>query len=179
MDGLWSGTAAGENLRQAQLTRHRLLIVSPGTDVTAPWPDEAASGFASLDPNTIPVNTVNPFSDRGPEGGPHFVMSGETPDESHSYGFEFILFSANQPTPAEPDTGGYEVTIWVLVANTQDPNGFVTPVWGSFLTVAGVGLNEHWHSFDVNATCLRFQFGNLASDPATFNGTVGIAFSEL
>jgi hypothetical protein len=179
MDGIWSGTQGGENLRQAQLTRHRLLIVSPGVDLTAPWPIEAASGLASEDPNTIPTGTHNPTSDRGPEGGPHFVMGGETPDESHTYGFEFVLFINDQGTPALADVGGYDVTIWVEVANTQDPLGTNVPVWGAFLTATGVAINQVWHSFDVNATCIRFQFGNLLEDPITFNGSIGIAFAEL
>lgn len=185
-NGIWTGSASGELLRQSKLIRHRLLIVSPGTDVASPWPGECASGFASLDPNTIAPGTVNPNSDRGgPEGGPHFVMSGETPDESHTYGFEFTLFTRGLGNPANPATGdGYDVTIWVLISNTQQPGGTATPIWtamASNLVADGNGINadQLWHSFDVNAEAVRFQFGNLIDDPSTVNESIGIAFSEL
>lgn len=178
-NGIWNGTAAGETLLQSKLTRHRLLVVSVGTDIGLPWSAEASSGFASLDPNTISPDTHNPLSDRGPEGGPHFVMSGETPDESHTYGFEFSLFTKGLNFGADPGAGGYTVTVWVLISNTQDPMGAVTPVWAAMAPNTGVAVNEMWHSFDVNAEAIRFQIGNLAVDPATANLDVGIAFAEL
>lgn len=174
-------------MRQSKLVRHRLLIVSPGTDISLGWPGECASGFASLDPNTIAPGTTNPISPRGNEGGPHFVMSGETPDESHSYGFEFTLFTRGLGSPANPATGdGYDVTIWVLISNTQQPGGIATPIWAAMASnlVAstppnGINVDQLWHSFDVNAEAVRFQFGNLIDDPATVNNSIGIAFSEL
>lgn len=178
-NGLWVGGLAAEKLQQSQLVRHRLLIVSVGTDVSQPWPLEAASGFASLDPNTISPDTHNPNSDRGVEGGPHFVMSGETPDESHTYGFEFALFTRGVTNPADPDTGGYTVTVWVLISNTQDPYGFQTPVWAAMQAQTGIQVNQLYHSFDVNAEAVRFQIDNLVVDPATSNLSIGIAFAEL
>lgn len=176
-NGLWTGGDSSETLEQAKLTRHRLLLVSPGSDISVGWPSDCASGFASLDPNTISPGTVNPITDRGVEGGPHFVMSGETPDESHTYGFEFCIL--NSVTDAVPGEAGYDVTIWVLISNTMDPSGFNTPEWAALQTQTGVGINELWHSFDVNAEGMRFQFENLESDPTTNNLTIGIAFAEL
>lgn len=161
------------------LTRHRLLVVSIGNNILANWPDECASGMAGLDPNTIAPNTHNTITDKGPEGGPHFVMSGETPDGVHTYGFEFVLWDDNLLNAAIADAGGFDVTIWVLVGNTQDPYGFNTPVWGSFATLSGVNYNEIYHSFDVNATAIRFQITNGTNDPDMVNNSIGIAFAEL
>lgn len=177
--GIWSGTVAGEKIQQSELVRHRLLVVTPGTNVALQWPADAASGFASVDPNTISPDTHNPISDRGPEGGPHFVLSGETPDESHTYGFEFALFTRGLAAPALPDTGGYTVTIWVLISNTQDPNGFNTPIWAAMFPNTGVNVDELWHTFDVNAEAIRFQFDNLDADPDVTNLSIGIALAEL
>lgn len=179
MDGLWSGGALAEKIQQSKFVRHRLLIVSPGTNLGAPWPVDAASGFASVNPNNFGPGTVNPFSNRGQEGGPHFVMSGETPDESHTYGFEFTLFVNALTTPALAAVGGYTVTIWVLITNTQDPYGFQAPVWAAMAPQTGVLVEQLWHSFDVNAEAIRFQITNLADDPAANNESIGIAFSEL
>src|SRR5216684_1744568 len=128
--GIWTATTAAEKITQSKFVRHRLLIVSPGFAAAA-WPVDCASGLAALAPDTISPATVNAFSPRGNEGGPHFVMSGETPDESHTYGFEFCLFTDGFIAPALPGVGGYTVTVWVLISNTQDPYGFQTPVWAA------------------------------------------------
>lgn len=178
-NGLWTGGASAEKVQQNDFIRHRLLIVCAGSSIAAPWPVEAASGFANLNPNSIGPGTTNPNSNRGIEGGPHFIMSGETPDESHSYGFEFGLFSIAQSSFATAAGGGYTVTVWVLVTNTQDPYGAVTPTWLALAPQTGINLDELWHSFDINAEAVRFQFGNLAADPTVNNNTIGIAFSEL
>jgi hypothetical protein len=180
-NGIWSASENAEKLQQSDLVRHRLLVVSTGSNIALPWPADAASGFASLDPNTIGPGTHNPSSDRGPEGGPHFVMSGETPDESHTYGFEFCLMNTSNflSTPALPGVGGYTVTIWVLISNTQDPYGADTPEWAAMLTQTGVNARELWHSFDVNAEAVRFQIANLANDPTVNNESIAIAFAEL
>lgn len=184
MNGIWEGTDGAEALAQNQLTRHELLIVCPGSDLTAPWPPFCSSGMADLDPNTIAPGTINTNNNPvlGPEGAPHFVMSGETTDGAHSYGFEFVLFTNNLTTPAVAAAGDFDVTIWVLIANTQDPYGSFlgnVPVWGSFALQSGVALQQHYHSFDVNATCVRFQFGNLSADPAHNNTAIAIAFAPI
>jgi hypothetical protein len=179
MDGIWSGTLSSENLRQLELTRHRLLVVAAGSNLLLGWPADAASGMANLNPNLISPDTHNTVTDKGPEGGPHFVMSGETPDGVHTYGFEFVLFTDNMVAPLVATAPGFNVTIWVLVSNTQDPFGFNTPVWGSFATLTAVNLNEIYHSFDVNATALRFQITNGTLDPTLVNTSIGIAFAEL
>lgn len=179
--GIWGASENVEKLQQSDLIRHRLLVVSPGSNNGAPWPTDCASGFASLDPNTIGPGTHNPFTDRGPEGGPHFVMSGETSDESHTYGFEFCLLDSSNflSVPALAGAGGYTVTIWVLISNTQDPYGANTPEWAAMATNTGVNARELWHTFDVNAEAVRFQITNLADDPTVNNESIGIAFAEL
>lgn len=178
-DGIWSGGKAEEIIRQGKFTRHNILVVNCGTNLAAAWQGQDASGLASLDPNAINPAQVNAVTPRGNEGGPHFVMSGETPDQSHTYGFEFCLFTQNLSTPALAGVGGYTVTVWVLIANSQNPISLVTPIWASFLTRTGVNARELYSSFDVNATAIRFQFGNLLVDPTTANLSLGIAFSEL
>lgn len=177
--GIWEGGRAVEVLEQSRLTRHRLLQVSVGQNLNLSW-NGASSGLASVDPNTI-GDVKNNVSDMGFEGGPHFVMSGDTPDQAHTFGFEFALFlngiaSANQ---AEAGVGGYSVTWWALIANTYSAGQF--PVWASFLTKIGVQVRELWHSFDVNATCLRAQITNLAvtPGPSAANLNINIAFAEL
>lgn len=180
-DGLWAGSESSESVRQGRLTRHRLLVVSPGQVLSTSWGTQAQSGLASLDPNSIVPGTHNTAVDKGPEGGPHFVMSGDTPDESHAYGFEFALFTDGLNAPALPGTGGYTVTVWELVAATQDPGATSgsPPVWIAFQQQTGVNAREAWHSFDCNATMLRFQVTNLADNPVTNNKQIAIAFVEL
>jgi len=179
-DGIWSGTPAGENPQQAGLTRHRILRVDVGSDLTTAWNEGDSSGLAGLDPNTIPANTHNIITDRGPEGGPHFVMSKDTPDGSHSYGFEFVIFleGITVPQQAIADVGGYSITTWVLVANTQSIRGTFTPVWAAFETRTGVNVREVYHTFDVNATMVRFQVENVAAGDTT-QLSVNFAFAEL
>jgi len=141
-DGIWGASESAEKLQQSDLTRHRLLVVSPGSNIALGWPVDCASGFASLDPNSISPSTHNPITDRGPEVAPHFVMSGETPDESHTYGFEFALFHNLLVAPALPGAGGYTVTVWVEISNTQDPYGSFTPEWAAMATNTGVNPRE-------------------------------------
>ncbi len=177
-DGIWSAGVGTEILSQGKLTRHRLLTVNCGIDLTQGWNEGDASGFASANPNGI-FPLPNPITDRGLEGGPHFIMSGETPDASHSYGFEFVLFldgitAGNQAVAA---AGGYTVTVWELISTVQRPG--LPPPWASFKTMTGVGAYEAWHSFDCNATALRFQITNLASNPVNNNKSIHIAFVEL
>lgn len=181
MDGLYHGTVAAESLQQAALTRHRLLQVNCGTRTNVAWNTGDASGLASVDPNAITAGTINTASPRGIEGGPHFILGGDTPDGSKTYGFEFCVFT-NGITAGEqaaPGASGYDVTVWVLISNTQAVNGLATPVWASFLTLTGVGRRELYHSFDVNATCIRFQFGDLALDPTLNSRSLIIALAEL
>lgn len=177
-NGIWTAGDSAEKITQSKFVRHRLLVVSPGF-AAAPYPADVASGLAALAPDTISPATVNAFTPRGNEGGPHFVMSGETPDESHTYGFEFCLFTDSMPTPALPGVGDYTVTVWVLISNTMDPNGFNTPVWAAMATNTGVAAHQLWHSFDVNAEAVRFQVTNFINDPAVVNESLGIAFAEL
>lgn len=183
MDGLYHGTSAAESLQQAALTRHRLLQVNCGSRTNVAWNTSDASGLASLDPNAIAAGTVNTASNRGIEGGPHFILGGETPDGSKTYGFEWCVFT-NGITAGElaaPAVAGYSVTVWVLISNTQAVNGLATPVWASFLTLTGVGRRELYHTFDVNATAIRFQFApaGLLLDPTLNSRSLIIALAEL
>lgn len=180
-DGIWNGGPAQEKLRQGKLSRERNLIVNCGTRLNVAWQPQDASGLASLDPNSINPGTVNTAtnSNRGNEGGPHFIMSGETPDVSHTYGFEFCLYNQDITAPALPGTGGYTVTVWALMSISENPISLVTPIWASLLTQTGVNARELWHSFDINARAIRFQFGNLALDPTANSRSIGILFNEL
>lgn len=172
MDGLFSGKKKSEPIAQAALTRHRLLCVN--TSATGVLNDRDQSSYASLDPND-PLGLI---PDDGPEGGPHFTMSPETPDGRPALGFEFCLWQKGMDISLGPlavaAPGGFDVTVWAMIGNTQLSDGSMTPVWASFATLTGVGLNELYHSFDVNCTVLRFQFGNIA-----VSGSIAIAFSEL
>lgn len=185
MDGIYNGGQAAEALQQAALTRHRILTVNCGTDLTAGWNSYDASGMASADPNLIAAGSVNAVTPRGIEGGPHFILGKDTPDGSKTYGFEFCVFLDGITTAGERATagvGGYDVTVWVLIANTQSPkpaSSSSIPVWASFLTLTGVSVQELYHTFDVNATAIRFQFGNLADDPTLNNDSIQIALAEL
>lgn len=172
MDGVWSA-GSREKLSQAAFTRHRLLTVNTSGVREA----EDASAFASSDPNTIAPGTLTTPSN-GPQGGPHFIMSGNTSDGAKpTYGFEFCLCDPTQlgtTTPAAPGVGGFDVTVWCLMENTQNAAGPAAPIWGSLLPITGVAFNELFHSFDVNTAAIRFQFGNILSD-----GSITIAMAEL
>ena len=181
MRGVWNGSESSEKIEQDGITRHKLLIVNCGTDLTQPWNPCDSSGMASADPNTILSASHNDVTDMGPEGGPHFVMSPQSPDNSHTYGFEFFLFRSGIPTGQEAlyASGGFTVTIWALVSASQTVGSFVVPMWCAFQPLTGIFYQELYHSFDCNATALRFQIGNLDEDPATNNLSIGIGFAEL
>lgn len=171
MDGLWNGQGSSESLQQAELIRHRLLCVNVSN--TGFQNDRDASSFASVDPNTIATN-------QAPQGGPHFIMSPETSDGSKSYGFEFALsitgiVGADQVVVL---AGGFTVTWWELIGNTEASDGNFIPIWVSFASVTGINAGELYHSFDVNVTALRCQITNV-TQPAGSGGSVIIIFAEL
>lgn len=171
-DGLYSARRKSTTVAQADLTRHRILTVN--TDPFGVLNSRDASGYASVDPND-PSGLIPADSS---EGGEHFQMSPETPDKRPTLGFEFCLFTKGmdvlQGPIAQAAPGGFDVTVWAMIGNTMLSDGSALPVWASFATLTGVNLNQLYHSFDVNTTLLRFQFGNIA-----FNGSLAIAFSEL
>lgn len=183
MDGLYHGTGSSEALQQAALTRHRLLTVNCGSRTNVAWNTCDASGMASLDPNAITAGTRNSASPRGVEGGPHFILGKDTPDGAKTFGFEWCVFTNGLQAAelAAPAVAGYSVTVWALISNTQSVNGLAVPVWASFLTLTGVGVRELYHTFDVNATAIRFQFGaaGLLLDPTTNSRSLVIALAEL
>jgi hypothetical protein len=181
-DGRFNAANASESIQQAGLSRHRLLTVELGTgQVTNPPPAAVASYRAFQNPNLIPEpNAANP----NPTGGPHFVMSAETPDNAHTFGMEFAIINSNNfsvaaPVLATPLTGGFTVTVWCLITVTQDPAGVGVPVWASLLPQTGVQFNELYRTFDINAQAIRFQIENGSSSGGANTGAVTIAMCEL
>lgn len=165
-DGLWNSGIRQEQIGQSGLSRHRLLRVHTLTPGNA----GDASTYASVSPETLTGSA-------DPNGGPHFILSPETPDGRPTLGFEWFLFINGIPVAeqAVPAAAGFSVTIWVLVANTQAADGnFFGPVWASFATQTGVQFNQLSRSFDVNATAIRFQIAN-----ETTEGSVMIGMCEL
>ena len=168
MDGLWNrANERAEEIKQARFNRMRILTVS-----TSPPPSPNnfdASMRHADDPNTITDEN----------GGPDFIMSPRTPDESpHSYGFESCLLEADASVVAGQrlviPAGGVTVTIWRLITTTMLDGGVSTPKWASFAPVTGVQYNELYHSFDTNTIALRFQVTG-----QTQEGTFHIGFAEL
>lgn len=158
-DGLWSTPDRQELIQQTGYARMRLLRVS-----TAARSPDAASGFAALAPNVAPLSV-------SPEGGPHFLMSPQTPDGFRVEGAEWCLL---QPIAgaAVPGAGGFTVTVWRLIDVTMQQT--IGKQWASFAPVTGVGYSELYHSFDHNTIALRLQIGNVATD-----GDLYIAFCEI
>lgn len=175
-DGLFTGQGRQEQLQQAELIRHRLLRINTSAEGYKNGQD--SSSYASVNPNDL--NLAVNYST--PEGGPHFVMSPRTPDDSKTYGFEFAL-SRLGITGAEqviPLVGGYTVTWWELLGTSFDPSGAFQPIWASFASRTGVNDNELYHTFDVNATALRIQITNVQAVPAAgIRGSILLFFSEL
>lgn len=174
-DGLWNARGSGanasgvESIRQASLSRHKLLTVCLSTVGTKGPLD--SSSYASVNPNTILSNTNN-------EGGPHFILSPETPCGTKTVGFEWTLFASglfSVETAATPGVGGFTVTIWELIANTQIGDISFMPIWASFEPKTTVGLQELYHSFDVNASAIRFQVENAVD----LESSLTIALCEL
>ncbi len=168
MDGLWNrGNERAEEISQARFNRMRILTVN--TDVVLTNFD--ASHSAGLDPNTI----------ANENGGPHFILSAETPDGRPTLGHTFALLentSVAAGSRAQPGAGGFTVTGWRLVESTMiDSLGVTIPRWVSFEPLTGVGFNEKYHSFDENTFALRFQIvGQGAGAQA---GSIHLAFVEL
>ncbi len=175
-DGLFDQGRA-EQLRQSNISRERVLVVntSPtgvigqsqvGQTITQ-W---ASSSYASLDPNDT--------TQGAPEGmGPHWVMSGETSDGVHPYGFAFSMTEMGLLGPAAvANAGGFTITTWVLVGNLQIPNlpAAFRQQWVSFASTTGVNYRELYHSFDVNPCAIRWQIGNILT-----HGLVGLMFWEM
>lgn len=174
MDGLWAGAGSSEPTQQADFIRHRMLCVNVSNIGFINAID--VSTYASVDPNLMAAAA----NWAPPQGGPHFVMSPETPDSSKSYGFEFAL-TVNSIAGVDqlvPLAGGLTITWWELIGNTQTTDGSVIPTWASFASRTGVNFNELYHSFDVNACALRIQITNV-TQPIAAGGSVIIAFSEL
>jgi len=172
------GTA--EQFKQSGITRERNLVVATGATI----PDltvgptvtfTASSRYASLDPNDTTQGSAV-------ELGPHFVMSAQTPDGSHPYGFKFFLSNKgllDTAAVALPGTDGvpaFTVTAWVLAGSLQIQSlpGAYRQQWASLQTAVDVRYMEWWDTFDVNACAVRFQIGNIATD-----GLINIVFAEL
>lgn len=175
MDGLWSSQGNSETLNQAELVRHRILTFNISLGFRNA---RDQSSFGSINPQTglLPTDF--------PEGGPHFIMSPRAPEDSKSYGFEFTFLTLNSPDFMVSATGGlrtgpFSITVWEMIGNTQINGGVFQPQWASLLPVT-VNCNELFHSFDVDATALRFQVGGAVIPIATaVAGSTMVAFSEL
>jgi hypothetical protein len=171
-DGIWNAGQNKEKTIQVRKDGHRALRVNlSSTGLENPGD---ASTYASVDPNSGPGT---PSLDMGP----HFILSPETPDESHTYGFEFVLVTSVFPA-AERITipgGGLTVTIWELIGNSlvADTAAPINPTWAKFDPLTGVQEFELYHSFDVNACALRFQISGSSDDAA--GGSVMIYMREL
>ncbi len=177
-DGLWNVGAslvpshqALESIRRAGFIRHRILqfnLSSAGTRLVGD-----ASSFGSVPPMAIISHQQ--------EGGPHFVFSNETTDGTKTLGFEWTLFNDGVPVPAVPEETGFTVTIWELIGNAQLGSTIMRPIWASFQPRLGVFYNELYHSFDVNATAIRFQITDFLEDSGGpgEESSVAIAFAEL
>jgi len=170
MDGLWSGVGQNEVLRQQDLTRHRLLRFNTSAiGFTSP---EDASSHGSVDPNLLVA----------PAGGPHFIMSPEAPSGQPTLGFEFCFCDPAQlgmpgAERAVPVAAGFDVVLWVLISNTFSANGSAgVPIWASFQTLVGVQVNQLFRSFDIDASCIRFQ---IVPASIAIAGSLIIAFAEL
>ena len=161
MDGRWSDPALGQQVEtfdQANLNRMKILRVNT---VAAGAND--ASGLAALSPQVAPLNV-------DPDGAPHFLMSPNTNDSAKSLGFEFGLVPiVGGATATAP---GFTVTIWRLIEVLMQQG--VGKQWLSFADLTSVNFNELYSSFDINASPLRFQIGNVDVD-----GPILIAFAEL
>ena len=184
-DGLWTGVGDVEILRQKHLTRHRLLAINTSAAGARAADGTDASSYGSVDPNTMQPPGV-PF----PNGGPHFIMSPETPSGNPTLGCEWGICDAavmhqDPAIRAQFAAGGVTVTVWALIGSTFFPNGTDNPQWASFQPLPGVQPGQLFRSFDVDASCLRFQIGN--SDPVgpppfggiTVQGVVIMFFAEI
>lgn len=166
-DGLWPGGRALDIFQQGGMIRERVLTVYTGVAPPLGVFDFPASGHAKESPMAPPAG-VGP-----PDMGPHFVMSPETTDGRPALGFQFALLNSHifAGVRATPGAGGFSVTPWILVANAMTVQ---SPEWVAMATIAGVGVNQLFSSFDINASAVRFQIGNVAVD-----GAVQIMFAEL
>lgn len=170
MDGLWNNEVGVEGTNQGELSKHRLLRVNLSTNGLTN-PGDASSG-AALNPNTTASTELV---------GPHFHMSPVTPDNRPTLGFEFALLvgglglTERMTFPA----GGVNVTIWSLIGHLASGDGGIgNRGWVSFATLSGVQAAQLFHSFDINAGCIRFQISGTADDTLATNSVL-IAFSEL
>jgi hypothetical protein len=189
MYGLYNGSQASENLLQGGLTRHQILQVNCGFRLNVGWNEGDSSGMAGANPNFITAGSINSVTPKGVEGGPHFVMSKETPDGSKTYGLEFAIiegYMAGYTNPASA-TGGFDVTLWCLISNTQSPKPVASaskPVWACLQTLTAVNSNSSYspeliHTFDINAQAIRFEIGNLDDDPDLNSKSIMFAMAEL
>ena len=164
-DGLWRSGASIESFRQSGLVRERILTVNTGAVLNS----IDASGFAKESPIAPPVGA------EAPNMGHHFVMSPETSDGRPTLGFQFSLLNVLIPggQRAVAAAGDFTVTIWLLEVNSMIQT-VTRGDWSAFLPQTGVQVNQKFRSFDVNASVVRFQIGNIAVD-----GSIQISFAEL
>jgi hypothetical protein len=184
-DGKFNNGRA-QQFKQGNITREHVLVVNTSptgvigstsvvtqdggissVTIVQPW---AASSYASLDPN----DTTQGIAE---EMGPHWVMSGETSDGAHPFGFKLMLSDKGLlGAAAVADEGGFTVTPWVLAGSAQIVN--LPPAyrqqWGGIEGATGVEYMQWYHCFDVNPCAIRVQIGNILT-----HGLVCLIFAEL
>lgn len=185
-DGTWNGQRASESIQQP-ISRHSMHMAELGAkeDLMNFQDFHVASWQAARSPND-PYFDWSASNNQYAYGGPHFIMSPETPDNKKTLGLEWCLLSGivsdglDANRIATPLVGGFTVTLWCMIANTQSPDGKVKPIWASLLPETGVGFNQLYHSFDINVAAIRFQIGNGTSIITGANsGALMLAMCEL
>ncbi len=177
MDGLYPSSGNQEIERSAGFMRHRILRINTSSAGLKNPGDASSYGNVAMSPAFSTNQAL----------GPHFVMAAETPDGSKTYGFEFFLFGDAAGgwfnTGETPATPPFTVVVWELIGNaTANPGAFAAaafPLWASFNSITGVALQTLYHSFDVNATALRFQITSDTGAEAALNRSIAIGFCEL
>jgi hypothetical protein len=174
MDGLWNAGIFNEQTKQQQLSRHRLLRINLSTTgLILPGDASSYGGLSPVDVSGAPLTAAFLGT------GPHFVLSQETPDGSHTYGMEFCISTIETIPIANRATPPYTVTVWALVGTSviRSATGSFSPIWAALAPVT-VANNELFHTFDINASAIRFQIVDARADQTTAKSVL-IAMSEL
>lgn len=169
MDGLFNAaTAQKESTVQSSISKHRILRFNLSTTGLKNAAD--ASSYGASDPTGLTPNAL-------PEGGPHFILSPTTPDNSHTYGFE-VAFSIAGIDPDQAAATTLTITPWILIGTGAQGVGAGRAFWAAMATITGASVDELYHSFDVNASAIRFQVDDGNVETGTSRSII-CAFCEL